>query len=64
MPGSMFELECPGCGRVHSLHTGASYCLAHGKEWEFEQWVCTACKTIVSWANMTCSCQGGNVSNA
>lgn len=49
MPGSLFELVCPGCGNVHEMSTGVDYCIDHGAQWHYEQMVCTHCRRLRSW---------------
>lgn len=47
MPGSIFEFPCEGCGTVQEIHTGTGY-RPGGGGWEYRQWVCTACRLLVS----------------
>jgi hypothetical protein len=49
MPGSLFEINCRGCGAVHPISTGESTCWTHvGQRWSYEQWVCPRCKLLKS----------------
>ncbi len=50
MPGSLFELVCPGCGKVHEISTGASHCFEHGEPWSYELVVCAICQKLSSQA--------------
>ena len=47
MPGSVFDLYCPGCRTIHEVHTGGSYCWNHaGQVWMYEQYQCPNCQLI------------------
>src|SRR4051794_1761771 len=49
VPGSGFDLKCSGCGRVHEILTGASYCWNHrGVVWSWEQYQCPSCQMLMS----------------
>lgn len=51
MPGSFFKLTCSGCGRIHEISTGTSYCIEHEhRPWSYEQVACEACKRLSSQA--------------
>jgi hypothetical protein len=50
MPGSLFELVCPGCTAVHEMSTGADICFEHGKPWDYRQMICRSCQRIRSQA--------------
>jgi hypothetical protein len=55
MPGSMFDLECSGCGKVHSIHTGADLCHEHRAPWSYEQFVCETCQLLASRRETSCT---------
>jgi rubredoxin len=47
MPGSLLELNCQGCGAVHDISTGASYCWTpRGQSWSYDQWICPKCQVL------------------
>jgi predicted RNA-binding Zn-ribbon protein involved in translation (DUF1610 family) len=49
MPGSIFEIECPGCASKLEITTGAGGVASDPQgAWSYEQFVCTSCKQIVS----------------
>src|SRR4051794_26077823 len=54
MPGSLFELNCHGCGAAHPISTGESTCWNHGERWSYEQWVCPKCQLLKSRATDFC----------
>jgi hypothetical protein len=54
MPGSLFEINCRGCGAVHPISTGESTCWDHGERWVYEQWYCPECKLLKSRPSAYC----------
>lgn len=48
MPGSLFELRCPGCRSLHKLTTGANWCAEHGDAWGYAQLECHSCQRLIS----------------
>src|SRR3954452_10620357 len=49
MPGSGFEIECPGCRVMQRVTTGVNSLFgAPGEWWGYEQFVCTNCEAIRS----------------
>lgn len=48
MPGSLFEIICPGCGEAHEISTGAGYCFTHAQHWSYEQVTCPSCQRMSS----------------
>jgi hypothetical protein len=46
MPGSLITLECPSCAASFEISTGVGW--ASGREWRYEQRVCTTCQSLQS----------------
>lgn len=62
MPGSIFQLYCPGCRTTHEIHTGASYCWNHaGVPWDYEQYQCPKCRLLKSRQSEFCCREEGLV---
>ncbi len=55
MPGEIVQLECPTCSAFHELHLGGNPCPGSGGFWSYEQFVCRACRQIMSLRSGDCS---------
>jgi len=46
MPGSIYNLQCDGCGGTQEIYTGTEY--ERGRPWQYRQLVCRQCGRLIS----------------